>query len=166
MNPVQTVTANTISRGRRVRYAAQSGLIGWLISQLFCLPFNLITAVRDTEGHARLFVQTLGYGLVAWAGWTLWLALIGWLVVVLPLVMTIRPCLLVRLRRRILLVAMLVAAAVIASQWHAFLDMAGVSVWQRFAVMLPYACFGLTFSVVTAAVYIQMSKRRLDGLSG
>ncbi len=162
MNTVEVAAANTISLRRRFGYAAVSGLSGWLAAQLLCLPFNLIIAVRNSDGQARLFVQTLGYGLLAWAGWTFWLALVAWTLVVLPLVLTIRPCLLVRLRGRILVVSLLVAAAVIGSQWHGFRDLAGVSIWQRYAVMMPYSCFGLTFAAVTAATYIQRCKRRLD----
>ena len=163
MNTVQVAAANTISLQRRLGSAALSGLYGWLASQLICLPFNLITAVRDTEGQPRLFVETLWYGLLAWGGWTLLLACFGWLLVALPLVLLVRPCLLVRLRRRILVVAVVIAAAVTGSQWKAFQDMGAVSVFQRFAVMIPYGSFVLTFAVVTAAAYIQMSKRRLDG---
>ena len=34
-------------------------LSGWLVGQIACLPVNLIVAVRDTEGQAKLFVETL-----------------------------------------------------------------------------------------------------------
>ena len=91
-------TDPVISRWRRAGYAALSGITGWLAGQIVCFPVNLITAVRDTEGHTRLFVQTLLYGLLTWGAWTLVLATAAWLLVVLPLVMTMRPCLLVRLR--------------------------------------------------------------------
>jgi hypothetical protein len=159
---VQAPAANTLGMGRRVGYAAVSALSAWLISQVVCLPFNLIVAVRDTEGQAKLFVETLLYGLAAWAGWTLLLSSVAWVVLVLPLVLTLRPCLLVRLRRWVLLLALLASVAAMISQWHAFLDMGGVNLYQRFRVMLPYGCFGLSYAGVTAAMYIQLSQRRLD----
>ena len=155
-------TSLNISRWRRTGYAALSGLAGWLASQLACLPLNLITAVRDSEGQPHLFVQTLLYGLLVWGGWTLLLAFAAWLLVALPLVMTIRPCLLVRLRGVILTIAILAAAAATASRLTVYRDPAGISRWQRFAQLLPYGGFGLTFAVVTAWVYIVLSKRRLD----
>ena len=63
-----------MSRWRRAGYAALSGLTGWVVGQVACLPVNLIIAVRDTEGQAKLFVQTLLYGMLAWGAWTLLLA--------------------------------------------------------------------------------------------
>ena len=56
----------SISRWRRVGYAALSGISGWLVGQIACLPVNVIVAVRDTEGQPKLFVETLFYGLLAW----------------------------------------------------------------------------------------------------
>lgn len=162
MNTVLAMAGKTIRPGLRLRYAAISGLLGWLAAQMVCLPINLIIAVRDTEGQARLFVETLGYGLLVWALWTLWLALIGWMVVALPLVMTIRPCLLVRLRGRLLLGSIALAAAVVEIHWKDFRDAGARSILQRYALMLPYFCFVVSFALVTAATYIGLSKRRLD----
>lgn len=158
-----TQTEGSISYARRVGYAALSGLAGWLAAQVITLPVHLITAVRDSEGQARLFVQTLSYGLLAWAGWTLLLASVGWLLAALPLVLLVRPCLLVKARHWLMAIAIAIAAAAVASQLKGFRDPAGVSPWQRFALMLPYGCFGLTYGAVTAATYIQLCKRRLYG---
>ena len=161
MTPVETAATANIRRVQRAKYAALSGLTGWLAAQFLCLPFNLITAVRDSEGQARLFVQTLGYGLLAWAGWTLAIATAAWVLVVLPLVMTLRPCLLVRLRRWILLFAIALVGVVTVMRLPLFRDAGGASVWQRFALVLPYDLFGITFALVTGATYIQLSKRHL-----
>jgi hypothetical protein len=116
-----------MSRWRRAGYAALSGLTGWVVGQVACLPVNLIIAVRDTEGQAKLFVQTLLYGMLAWGAWTLLLASAAWLVVVLPLVMTIRPCLLVRLRFTISIVAALAALSLAATRPAMFRDTSATS---------------------------------------
>jgi hypothetical protein len=151
-----------MSRWRRASYAALSGRTGWLVGQVACLPVNLIIAVRDTEGQAKLFVQTLLYGMLAWGAWTLLLAAAAWLVVVLPLVMTIRPCLLVRLRFTISIVAALAALSLAATRPAMFRDPSAISFFHKFALVIPYGAFAVSFTLVTAWMYILLSKRRLD----
>ncbi len=155
-------TDAAMSRWRRVGYAALSGLTGWLVGQVACLPVNLIIAVRDTEGQAKLFVQTLLYGLLAWGAWTLLLALAAWLLVVLPLVMTIRPCLLVRLRFVISMGAAVAALSLAATRPAMFRDTSAISFFHKFALVIPYGAFALSFTLVTAWMYVRLSKRRLD----
>ena len=155
-------TDATMSRWRRAGYAALSGLTGWLVGQVACLPVNLIIAVRNTEGQAKLFVQTLLSGMLAWGAWTLLLATAAWLLVVLPLVMTIRPCLLVRLRYGISIGAAVIALSLAATRPAMFRDTSAISLVHRFALVLPYGAFAVSFTLVTAWMYILMSKRRLD----
>ena len=152
-----------MSRWRRAGYAALSGLTGWLAGQVACLPVNLIIAVRDTEGQAKLFVQTLLSGMLAWGAWTLLLATVAWLLVVLPLVLTIRPCLLVRLRWVISIGAAVAALSLAATRPAMFRDISAISLIHKFALVLPYGAFAISFTLVTAWMYILMSKRRLDG---
>ena len=151
-----------ISRWRRVGYAALSGLSGWFGGQIACLPINLIIAVRDTEGQTRLFVQTLFYGLLAWGAWTFLLALAAWVLVVLPLVMTLRPCLLVRMRMVVPIVATLGALSLAATRPTMFRDASAVSFFHRFAEAIPYGFFAISFTLVTAWMYILLCKRRLE----
>jgi hypothetical protein len=151
-----------ISRWRRAGYAALSGIVGWFVGQIVCFPVNLITAVRDSEGQTRLFVQTLIYGLLAWGAWTLVLATAAWLLVVLPLVMTMRPCLLVRLRMVVPFVAVVGALSLAATRPTLFHDAAAVSFFHKFAQVIPYGAFAVSFTLVTAWMYILLSKRRLD----
>jgi hypothetical protein len=155
-------TEPAMSRWRRAGYAALSGLTGWFVGQIVCLPVNLITAVRDTEGQARLFVQTLLYGLLAWGAWTLVLATAAWVLVVLPLIMTMRPCLLVRLRLVVPIVATLGALSLAATRPTMFHDTAAISFFHKFAQAIPYGAFAVSFTLVTAWMYILLSKRRLD----
>jgi hypothetical protein len=151
-----------MSRWRRAGYAALSGLAGWLAGQIACLPVNLIIAVRDTEGQPKLFVQTLLYGSMAWGAWTLLLAAAAWLLVVLPLVMTIRPCLLVRLRFAISIGAAIAALSLAATRPAMFRDASAISLYHKFALILPYGAFAVSFTLVTTWMYILLSKRRLD----
>lgn len=155
-------SATSISRWRRLGYAALSGISGWLVGQLACLPVNVIVAVRDTEGQPKLFVQTLYYGLLVWGLWTLLLAGVAWLLVVLPLVMTIRPCLLVRLRWVVAIVATLGALSLAATRPTLFHDTSAITFWHRFAQVIPYGMFAISFTLVTAWMYILLAKRRLD----
>ena len=152
----------TISRWRRAGYAVLSGLSGWLVGQMACLPINLIIAVRDSEGDAKLFVQTLLYGLLAWGGWTMLLAATAWFLVVLPLVITMRPCLLVRLRWYVFAVATLGALSLVGTRPTMFRDRSAISFFHRYAQVIPYGAFAVSFTLVTAWMYILLCKRRLD----
>ena len=155
-------TEPAISRWRRAGYAVLSGLAGWLAGQLACLPVNLITAVRNSDGHPTVFVQKLLYGLLVWGAWTLLLATAAWVLVVLPLVMTMRPCLLVRLRFVVPAVATVAALALAATRPAMFRDTAAISFWHKFAQVIPYGAFAISFTLVTAWLYILLTKRRLD----
>jgi hypothetical protein len=152
----------SFSRWRRTGYVALSGMSGWLVGQVACLPGNVIIAVRDTEGQARLFVETLLYGLLAWGLWTLLLAATAWILVALPLVLTIRPCLLVRLRW---VIAISGTAGGLSLTWlhpEAFYDTSAVSFFHRYAQVIPYGLFTLSFTLMTAWMYILLAKRRLE----
>jgi hypothetical protein len=151
-----------ISRWRRAGFAALSGLTGWLVGQLVCLPVNLIIAVRDSEGDAKLFVQTLLYGLLAWGGWTMLLAATAWFLVVLPLVITMRPCLVVRLRWYVPMVAAVAALSLVGTRPTMFRDRSAISFFHRYAQVIPYGAFAVSFTLVTAWMYILLCKRRLD----
>jgi hypothetical protein len=84
------------------------------------------------------------------------------LLVVLPLVMAIRPCLLVRLRFAISIGAVVIALSLAATRPAMFRDTSAISLFHRFALILPYGAFAISFTLVTAWMYILMSKRRLD----
>jgi hypothetical protein len=151
-----------ISRWRRVGFAVLSGLSGWLVGQMACLPVNLIIAVRDSEGDAKLFVQTLLSGLLAWGGWTMLLAATAWFLVVLPLVITMRPCLLVRLRWWVFMVATVGALSLVGTRPTMFRDRSAISFFHRYAQVIPYGAFAISFTLITAWMYILLCKRRLD----
>lgn len=155
-------TDASISRWRRAGYATLSGISGWLVGQIACLPVNVIVAVRDTEGQPKLFVETLFYGLLAWGLWTLLLATAAWILVVLPLVMTMRPCLLVRLRWVVAIVATLGALSLAATRPEVFRDTSAVTFLHRFQQVIPYGLFAVSFTLITAWMYILLAKRRLD----
>jgi hypothetical protein len=152
----------TITRLRRTGYAAISGLTGWLVAQVLCLPILLITGVRDTEGQVKLFVQTMFYGILAWGGWTFLLGFVAWVLVVLPLVMAIRPCLLVRMRHVIVALATVFALWLAARKPDMFKDPTGASFLHRFGSAIPYIVYAVGFTVVTAWMYILLSKRWLE----
>lgn len=151
-----------MSRWRRLGYAALSGAAGWLAAQIACLPLNLIVAVRDSEGATKLFVQTLFYGLLAWGLWSLVLVTAAWVLVVLPLVMTIRPCLLVRWRFAVPVVAVLAALSLGLTKPTLFRDRSAITFLHKYALFIPYGLLAVSFTLVTAWMYILLSKRRMD----
>ena len=152
----------SFSRWRRAGYAALSGICGWLAGQCACLPVNIIVAVRDSEGQTKLFVETLLYGLLAWSLWTFLLAATAWILVVLPLVITIRPCLLVRLRWWIVVGATAGALSLTGLRPTLFHDLSAVTFWHRFAPVIPYGLFAVAFTLVTAWLYVALAKRRMN----
>ena len=151
-----------MSRWRRLGYAALSGAAGWLAAQLACLPLNLIIAVRDSEGAAKLFVQTLFYGLLAWGLWSFALVAAAWVLVVVPLVLTIRPCLLVRLRFVVPVVAAVAALSLAGTKPTLFRDRSAITFLHKYALFIPYGLLAVSFTLVTAGTYIFLSKRRLE----
>lgn len=155
----------TITRARRVAYAALSGIAGWATAVAFCSPVLLITAVRNSEGQPRLFVQTLFYGVLAWAGWTFLLALAAWIFVALPLVLLIRPDLLVRRRRLILACAIAFSLWLAARRPAMFRDPTGETFLHKFGEIIPYAIFAVAYTGTTAWTYIAFSKRRLEAVT-
>jgi hypothetical protein len=82
--------------------------------------------------------------------------------VVLPLVMTLRPRLLVRLRMVVPIAATLGALSLAATRPTMFRDASAVSFFHRFAEAIPYGFFAISFTLVTAWMYILLCKRRLE----
>jgi hypothetical protein len=151
-----------ISFASRIGYLALSGLAGWFAGQIATLPANLITAVRDSEGAPRLFLESIGLGLVAWGGWTLVLAGAALVFVALPIVLIVRPSLLVRFRVPIFWGAVGVAIFAVFSRLKGFRDPAATTRLLRFFEALPYGLFASVFAAVTAWVYISLAKRRME----
>jgi uncharacterized membrane protein len=148
---------------RRLAYAALSGLTGWALSQIATFPSNLATAVRNSEPHRVL--ETLLLGLVVWGGWTLILSTVAWLLVAVPLVLAIRPSLLVRVRSYILGGALVAAAIATGSKIRAFHDTSATTRFLQFFEMVPYGTFAAVFAVGTAWVYIALVGRWLNAHS-
>jgi hypothetical protein len=146
----------------RIGYVALSGFLGWLAGQIVTLPANLITAVRDSEGVPRLFLESMGLGLVAWGSWTMVLAGGALLFIGLPVALAVRPSLLVRYRGIIFAGVAAMALSLIFVKLRAFRDEAATTRFLRFFEALPYGLFATIFAVVTAWAYISMAKRRMD----
>jgi uncharacterized membrane protein len=148
---------------RRLAYVALSGLTGWALSQIATFPSNLATAVRNSEPHR--VAETLLLGLVVWGGWTLILSTVAWLLVAVPLVLAIRPSLLVRLRNFILGGALLAAIIATGSKIRAFHDTSATTRFLQFFEVVPYGTFAAVFAVGTAWIYIALVSRWLKAQS-
>lgn len=151
-----------MSQWRRLRYAALSGAAGWLAAQIVCMPLNVLIAVRDSEGATKLFVQTLFYGLMTWGLWSFVLVTAAWVLVVLPLVISIRPCLLVRWRFAVPIAAVLGALSLGLTKPTLFRDRSAISFLHKYALFIPYGLLAVSFTLVTAWTYIFLSKRQLE----
>jgi hypothetical protein len=81
--------------------------------------------------------------------------------VVLPLVMTMRPSLLMRLGFVLPIVATVGGLSLIATRPTMFSDKSAIHFWHRFAEVIPYGAFVVSFTLVTAWMYILLCKRRL-----
>lgn len=151
--------------GRRIGYLALSGCAGWFASQIATLPSHLLTAVRLSEGEQRLFLQSIGLGLLAWGGWTMVLAFAGALFVALPLVLAVHPERMVRYRKSIFCVAAVAAIAISYWELRDFRDPTVATRFRRWFEVLPYGVFAVVFAVVTAWTYIFLAKRRLQAVN-
>src|ERR1700727_102953 len=96
----------------RVKYgllAAVAGLsAGWVVS----FPFKLSLAWRYVDGDFRRLPISLAEGLVVWAGFSLFLAMAGFLPLVLPPIVLIPPRWIVRWRGLLIPAAPLAASLV------------------------------------------------------
>jgi hypothetical protein len=81
---------------------------------------------------------------------------------VLPLVMSIRPCLLVRLRFMVPGVAVIAALSLALMKPTLFQDRSAISLLHKYALFIPYGLLAVSFTLVTAWMYILLSKRRME----
>jgi hypothetical protein len=147
----------------RLKYAALAGLAGWLAGWLLTIPFVLRLAWRYVDAHASQLPVTVGKGMVVWGAFSLFMAMAGFLPLVLPLLLLISPRWIVR--RRHLLIPGVTLAALLAIYHRMGLLNVYHFLYPRdsldFFITAPNL-FIMTFALVMMWVYIQLAKRRLS----
>ena len=146
----------------RLRYGALAALAGWLSGWLATFPFELSTALRYVDGHLRQLPFALAEGMLVWAAFSLFMAVAGFLPVVLPLVLFVPPRWTVRHRIGLVLLAGLGAVLAMDARMHVL-----SLYYLHHRVVLQDIFFSaanffvVTFAVVVAWVYSALVKRHL-----
>jgi hypothetical protein len=146
----------------RLKYGALAGLAGWLAGWLACIPFEVAIAWRYVDAHAQRMPGSLAEGLVVWAAFSLFMALVGFVPLFLPLVLVLPPRWIVRWRWILIPGSVLLACLAINYRM-------GLMTFHHFrhpqAIMAFFFTspniFVLTFAPVVVWVYSRLARRRL-----
>jgi hypothetical protein len=147
----------------RLKYGLLAAAAGWLAAWAVCLPFELSLAWRYVDQNARQLPESFAKGLVVWAGFSLFLAMAGFLPLMLPPVLLLPPNWIVRWRRVLIPVAPLVAMAAIYERMGFLRAYYFRHRWKPRAFLFTAPnFFVVTFALVAVWVYVVLAKRRLS----
>jgi hypothetical protein len=146
----------------RLKFGLMAAAAGWLAAWTLCFPFELSLAWRYVDGNVRQLPSTLAKGLVVWGGFSFFMAMAGFLPLMLPLILLAPPAWVVRLRRILIPAAPLVAL---------------LALYQRMGFLHTYYYrhprepetffftapdfFVITFALVAVWTYVALAKGRL-----
>jgi hypothetical protein len=138
-------------------------LAGWLCT----LPFELSVARRYADGNARLLHDSLAEGLAVWGGFGLFMALAGFVPLVLPAFLLLPPRWVVRWRWVLIPAAPLGAMLAIYNRMG-FLHVYRLHHRDELKVFFFTApnIFVVTFALVVVWVYVMLARRRLQSGAG
>ena len=146
----------------RLKYGVLAGLIGWLAGWLITLPFELPLAWRYVDGHAWQLPVSLAKGMVVWGAFSFFMAITGFVPVVLPLFLFVSPRWIVRWRG--VLIPGVTLAAISAIYYRMGLLNFYYFRHSEHIVSFFFTApnfFVLTFALVMMCVYVLLAKRRL-----
>jgi hypothetical protein len=147
----------------RLKYGLLAAVAGWLAAWAVCLPFELSLAWRYVDQNARQLPESFAKGLVVWAGFSFFLAMAGFLPLMLPPVLLLSPGWIVRWRRALIPVAPLVAMAAIYERMGFLRAYYFRHRWRPRAFLFTAPnFFVVTFALVAVWVYVVLAKRRLS----
>jgi hypothetical protein len=154
---------NTFGWRLRLKYAMVAGGLGWLVGWLVSFPFELSLAWRYVDGDARRLPHVVGEGLVVWGGFSLFMAIAGFVPLMLPCLLLIPPRWILRWR------GLLIPGAALAG----FL-----AIYERMGLLHLYRLrhpeavrafffsapnfFVISFALVVVWLYSALAKRRLE----
>jgi hypothetical protein len=147
----------------RLKYGVLAGLAGWLAGWLIIIPFELSLAWRYVDAHANQLPASLAKGLAVWGAFSLFMAMSGFVPLVLPLLLLVSPRWIVRWRR--FLIPGVTLAALLAIYYrmgllNGFYFRHPRSLYYFF-ITAPNL-FIITFALVMIWVYVALAKRRLS----
>ena len=147
----------------RLKYGVLAGLAGWLAGWLMTMPFVLRLAWRYVDANASQMPEAVAKGMVVWGSFSLFMAMSGFVPLVLPLFLLVSPRWIVRRRR--FLIPGVTLAALLALYYrmglltsYNFRYRGGLYHFFISAVNL----FIITFALVMICVYVGLAKRRLS----
>jgi hypothetical protein len=163
LKPDEDRAKMTFAWPTRMKYGVLAALAGWLAGILVSFPFEFSLAWRYVDGNVHRLPDSLAEGLLVWAAFSLFMAVSGFVPLMLPLVLLIAPARIVRWRRVLIPGAPLVAL---------------LAIYDRMGMLRPYYFrhtreiraffltganfFVLTFALVVVWVYVVLAKRRLS----
>jgi hypothetical protein len=153
---------NTFGWLTRLKYALVAGGLGWLVGCLFSFPFDLSLAWRYVDGDARRLPHVLAEGIVVWGGFSLFMALAGFVPLMLPGFLLIPPRWIVRWRVLLIVLAPLSALLAIYGRMG-LLNSYGLhhpEAVRAFFFSAP-CFFAFSFALVVVWVYTMLARRRL-----
>jgi hypothetical protein len=153
---------NTFGWKTRLKYALLAAGTAWLAGWLITLPFELALARRYADGDARLLHDSLAKGLAVWGGFSLFMALAGFVPLVLPVFLLLPPRWMVRLRYVLIPAAPLGALLAIYNRMgflHAY-RLHHRQELKNFFFTAPNI-FVITFALAVVWVYVVLAQRRL-----
>jgi hypothetical protein len=146
----------------RLKYGFLAALAGWWTGWAVCFPFELALAWRYVDGNVRQLPSTLAKGLVVWWGFCFFMAMAGFLPLMLPLILLVSPAWIVRLRLVLIPAAPLVALLALYQRMgllHAFYYRHPRALGIFFFSAPNF--FAITFALVAVWAYVALAQRRL-----
>jgi hypothetical protein len=147
----------------RVKYGLLAAVAGWSAGWLVSFPFKLSLAWRYVDGDFRRLPISLAEGLLVWAGFSLFMAMAGFVPVMLPSIVLIPPRWIVRWRG-LLIPAAPLAASLVMYRRMGFLNLYHFrnpsAVREFFFSALNF--FVITFALVVVWTYVGLARRRLS----
>ncbi len=153
----------TFPRTLRLKYGLLAGLVGWLAGWLLTLPFELSLAWRYVDGHPSRLPLSVAKGMVVWGAFSLFMAMTGFLPLVLPLLVFISPRWIVRWR--VLLIAGVPLVAMLAMYDRMGLLNSYYFQHPHASVLFFFTAvnfFVIIFCLVMMSVYVWLAKRQLS----
>jgi hypothetical protein len=166
LSPDQDRATTTFGWTARLKYALLAALAAWLAGVAVSFPFEIALAWRYVDGNVRRLPDCLAEGLLVWAAFSSFMALAGFVPLVLPLLLLLAPGWIVRWRHILIPAAPLAALAAIYHRMgllHVYYFRHSQAI-RGFFFTAP-CFFVIAFALVVVWVYVELAKRRLSAQS-
>jgi hypothetical protein len=154
---------NTFGWPARLKYAALAAVAGWLAGWLVSFPFEIPLAWRYVDAHASQLPAVLLKGSLIWAAFSLFIAMAGFIPLVLPAALLVPPRSIVRWHSVLIPAAPLIALIAIYNR---------MGLLHRYEFRHPEAIraffftapnfFVMAFALGVTWAYVLLARRRLS----